>query len=152
MPDQLAPLVEKSDIWKRLRAFAKPWVMNRMKYKAHSSHPTSPRHPNSTLASRGRARPDEPSWLQAKKKAEEDLLLAPTEGLHGLISDLWLEFDASENKTPEPSVFIGLDDQLQQLIKELNPAYRSSDAAYTKWKGQSPIGAEVTKAWRVRSP
>jgi len=33
---------------------------------------------------------------QAKKKADESLLLNTTEGLHGLISDLWLEFDASE--------------------------------------------------------
>lgn len=51
-------------IWKRLRAFAAPWVANyRRLYK---------------LRSKG---------LNAPIRWEE--------GVHGLIADLWLEFDAS---------------------------------------------------------
>ena len=50
-------------------------------------------------------------------KAKVKLGLEFHHGLHRLVSDLWLEFDASQNAVPEPSVFVGLDDQLQEFIK-----------------------------------
>jgi len=98
--DQVAPLVQRSAIWKRLREFAKPWVANFHR-------------------------------LQAQSEAHEPRKMRWKEGIHGVISDLWLEFDASERLgTPEPSVFIGLDPQLQQMVHELNPGSASPLYSY----------------------
>jgi len=84
--------VQGSVIWQRLRKFAIPWVQS---YRERVT----------------------------ERDLSGDFDVRMTDGLHALVSDLWLEFDSSEaGGIPEPSVFIGIDEQLQQLVHELNPA------------------------------